>query len=285
MKNKVFLIGSAHLDPVWLWRKTEGFAEIKSTFRSALDRMNEFPGYVFTASSASYYKWIEQSEPEMFEEIKRRIEEGRWILAGGLWVQPDCNIPSGESFARHMLYSQRYYLEKFGRICEFGYNVDSFGHNGMLPQLLKHGGMNAYVFMRPDKVENSALPTGLFIWQSPDGSRALTFRLTMSYGDDGFSKDKYPEYEELSKYEAKALEMMKNANELDMPLMSFYGVGNHGGGPTVRHLSVLERVVEENDGAVCFAGPSAYFEHVREKADVSALPVVTGDLQHHASGC
>lgn len=285
MKNKVFLIGSAHLDPVWLWRKTEGFAEIKSTFRSALDRMNEFPGYVFTASSASYYKWIEQSEPEMFEEIKRRIEEGRWILAGGLWVQPDCNIPSGESFARHMLYSQRYYLEKFGRICEFGYNVDSFGHNGMLPQLLKHGGMKAYVFMRPDKVENSALPTGLFIWQSPDGSRALTFRLTMSYVDDSFSPETYPEYAELSVYEAKALEMIKNANELDIPLMSFYGVGNHGGGPTVRHLSVLERVVEENDGAVCFAGPSAYFEHVREKTDVSALSVVTGDLQHHASGC
>jgi len=285
MKKKVFLIGNAHLDPVWLWRKTEGYAEIKSTFRSALDRMNEFPNYVFTASSASYYKWIEESEPEMFEEIKRRVAEGRWVIAGGLWVQPDCNIPSGEAFARHMLYSQRFYKAKFGQIAKFGYNVDSFGHNGMLPQLLKHGGMDCYVFMRPDRNENPRLPTGLFNWESPDGSKALTFRLTMGYGDDSFSAARYPEYEGLTKHEAKALEMRKSAEKLGIPLMSFYGVGNHGGGPTVRHISALEKVVGESGGAVCFAGPSDYFEYVRGTVEASAIPIVQGDLQHHASGC
>lgn len=285
IKNKVFLIGNAHLDPVWLWRKTEGFAEIKSTFRSALDRMNEFPDYIFTASSASYYKWVEESEPEMFEEIKQRVAEGRWVLAGGLWVQPDCNIPSGEAFARHMLYSQRFYRAKFGKICEFGYNVDSFGHNGMYPQLLKHGGMNAYVMMRPDKNENPALPTGLFNWQSPDGSSVRTFRLTMGYGDDSFSPARHPEYAGLTNHEAKALEMIKNANEYDIPLMSFYGVGNHGGGPTVRHISALEKVIKENAGKICFAGPSDYFEHVRKAVEAADIPTVVGDLQHHASGC
>lgn len=285
MKNKVFLIGNAHLDPVWLWRKTEGFAEIKSTFRSALDRMNEFPDYIFTASSASYYKWIYESEPEMFEEIKQRVAEGRWILAGGLWVQPDCNLPSGEAFARHMLYSQRFYMEKFGKIAEFGYNVDSFGHNGMLPQLLKHGGMNAYVFMRPDNNENPGLPIGLFNWESPDGSTALTFRLTMGYGDDSFSAASHPEYVGLTNHEAKALEMKKTADKLDIPLMSYYGVGNHGGGPTVRHISALEKVVNESGGAICFAGPGDYFEHVRKAVDAAAIPAVQGDLQHHASGC
>ena len=274
MKNKVFLIGNAHLDPVWLWRKTEGFAEIKSTFRSALDRMNEFPDYVFTCSSASYYKWIEQSEPEMFAEIKQRVAEGRWAIAGGLWVQADCNIPSGESFARHMLYSQRYYKEKFGQICKFGYNVDSFGHNGMLPQLLKHGGMNAYVFMRPDKSENAKLPNGLFNWASPDGSTALTFRLTTGYGTGPSSK-----------HEDIALGMREMAEKLDIPLMSFYGVGNHGGGPTVRHLTALEKVVESNKDTICFAGPLDYFEHVRKTVEASAIPTVTTDLQHHASGC
>ncbi|HQH64115.1 MAG TPA: hypothetical protein PLE55_10765, partial [Clostridiales bacterium] len=76
MDKKVFLIGDAHLDPVWLWRKSEGLAEIKATFRSALDRMNEYPSYVFTAAATSYYQWIEASEPEMFEEIKRRVNEG-----------------------------------------------------------------------------------------------------------------------------------------------------------------------------------------------------------------
>lgn len=274
MKNKVFLIGNAHLDPVWLWRKTEGFAEIKSTFRSALDRMNEFPDYVFTCSSASYYKWIEESEPEMFEEIKQRVAQGRWAIAGGMWVQPDCNIPSGEAFARHMLYSQRYYKEKFGKICKFGYNVDSFGHNGMLPQLLKHGGMDAYVFMRPDKIENPNLPTGLFNWQSPDGSTALTFRLTTGYGTGPSSS-----------HDEIVLKMRELAEQLDIPLMGFYGVGNHGGGPTVRHLTALEKVVGENKDTICFAGPLDYFEHVRKMVETAAIPTLQGDLQHHASGC
>ena len=100
---KVHLIGNAHLDPAWLWRWQEGFAEIKATFRSALDRMKEFPDFTFTCAGASYYQWVEENDPAMFEEVRRRVAEGRWIIAGGWWLQPDCNIPSGESFARHSL--------------------------------------------------------------------------------------------------------------------------------------------------------------------------------------
>src|SRR5659263_334269 len=104
--KQIHLIGNAHLDPVWLWRWQEGFAEIKATFQSALDRMNEFPEFIFTSACAPNYKWIEENEHEMFDEICRRVKEGRWVLTGGWWIQPDCNIPSGESFARHGLYSQ-----------------------------------------------------------------------------------------------------------------------------------------------------------------------------------
>ncbi|NLP47570.1 MAG: alpha-mannosidase [Clostridiales bacterium] len=285
LKNKIFLIGNAHLDPVWLWRKTEGYAEIKATFRSALDIMKEFPDYVFTASSAAYYKWIEESEPHMFEEIKQRVEEGRWVIAGGLWVQPDCNIPNGESFARHLLYSQRYFLEKFGHIAKFGYNVDSFGHNGMLPQLLKHGGIESYVFMRPDKIENPELPTGLFNWQSPDGSSVLTFRLTTGYGDGNYPVDRYPQFEGLTKYEARALDVLEQSVREGIPLMSFYGVGNHGGGPTVRHLSALEEIIAKDPEKFEYAGPGKYFDYVRKVLDTENLPTVKTDLQHHASGC
>ena len=119
--RKIHMIGNAHIDPVWQWRWQEGYAEIKATFQSALGRMKEFPDFVFTSACASYYKWIEENEPEMFQEIKDRIQEGRWVIAGGMWIQPDCNIPSGESFVRHTLYSQRYFLEKFGRIAKAGY--------------------------------------------------------------------------------------------------------------------------------------------------------------------
>ena len=175
-KTKFYLIGNAHLDPIWLWKLPEGLAEIKATFQSALDRMEEFPDYIFTAACASYYAWVEANEPAMFEKIKQRVAEGRWAIAGGMWIQPDCNIPCGESFARQLLYSQRYFREKFGCYATVGYNVDSFGHNGMLPQLLSKAGITGYVFLRPNaETEKPELPENLFVWQSPDGSQLLAY--------------------------------------------------------------------------------------------------------------
>ena len=166
---KIYLIGNAHLDPVWLWRWQEVFSEIISTFRSALDRMKDFPDFKFTSACAVYYQWIEKVDPDMFEEIKERVKEGRWNIVGGWFLQPDCNLPSGESFARHGLISQRYFKEKFGITAKTGYNVDSFGHNASLPQILKKSGMNNYVFMRPMPEEGKTKET-LFNWESADGS-------------------------------------------------------------------------------------------------------------------
>jgi len=266
METKFYLIGNAHLDPIWLWGLPEGLAEIKATFQSALDRMEEFPGYIFTAACASYYAWIEANEPAMFEKIRQRVAEGRWAIAGGMWVQPDCNIPCGESFARHLLYSQRYFREKFGRIATVGYNVDSFGHNAMLPQLLSKAGMTGYVFLRPNaETEKPDLPENLFVWQSPDGSQVLSYRIPTGYAESGFiQQEKYHALQE--KYQ--------------VPYMMFYGVGNHGGGPTIRRLQELETMVGDT---MRYASPDQYFaaaEQYRHR-----LPVVCDDLQHHASGC
>ncbi|GIQ65844.1 hypothetical protein PACILC2_44120 [Paenibacillus cisolokensis] len=135
--KKLYMIGNAHLDPVWLWQWQEGFQEAKATFRSALDRMKESEDFIFTSSSAAMYEWIENNDPAMFEEIRQRVREGRWHIVGGWWIQPDCNIPGGESFVRQGLYGQRYFKEKLGVTAKVGYNVDSFGHHGMLPQILK----------------------------------------------------------------------------------------------------------------------------------------------------
>ena len=107
MAKNYYLIGNAHLDPVWQWRISEGLSLIRSTFRSALDRMKENENYKFTSACAGYYYWISQIDPEMFEEIKARVKEGRWGVVGGMWVQPDCNIPSGEAFCRHFLSASR----------------------------------------------------------------------------------------------------------------------------------------------------------------------------------
>ena len=180
MKKKYHLIANAHLDPVWQWRVPEGLSLVKSTFRSALDRMKEYPDYTFTSACAAYYKWIKLSEPEMFEEIQERVKEGRWAVVGGMWVQPDCNLPCGESYARHALITQRYFLEKFGKMAITGYNVDSFGHNGSLPMILKNSRMENYVFMRP-MPEEKKLPQSLFVWESADGSRVTTYRVPFRY--------------------------------------------------------------------------------------------------------
>ncbi len=266
-RDKRFLIGNAHIDPVWLWRLPEGLAEIKATFRSALDRMNEFDGYIFTCACAGYYKWVERSAPSMFEEIRARIREGRWVIAGGMWVQPDCNIPSGEAFARHLLYSQRYFKEKFGVTALFGYNVDSFGHNGMLPQLFRKAGIDSYVMMRPSRREKPELTDVAFNWEAPDGSSVAVYRLPFSYCDGGSVFPDMARYDEL-------------AEEQGIPLMVFYGVGNHGGGPTVRALKEAEKLLGSD---VFYSSPDRYFEYLRTNG--IGLRSVRGDLQHHASGC
>ncbi len=261
---KIHLIGNAHLDPVWLWRWQEGFSEILATYRSALDRMNEFPDYKFTSACASYYQWIEKMDPEMFAEIQKRVEEGRWDIAGGWFLQPDCNIPSGESFARHGLVSQRYFKEKFGVAAKTGYNVDSFGHNASLPQILKKSGMDNYVFMRPFPNEQGR-DEDVFLWESADGTRVPTYRIPLFYNIDLPKLDK--------------LQVIKDkAEEQNQDMMAFFGVGNHGGGPTIQLLDAIE---SSDIPDILYSTPDQYFASI----DTEKLPVVADELQHHARGC
>lgn len=260
--KKIHLIGNAHLDPVWLWQWQEGFAEIKATFRSALDRMKEFENYKFTSACSLYYMWIEKSDKKMFEEIKQRVKEGRWCIVGGWYLQPDCNLPCGESFARHALVSQRYFKEKFGVTAHTGYNVDSFGHNGSIPKMLKNSGMDNYIFMRPMPHEK-ALPQNLFEWESMDGSRVTTFRLPHFYNIDSSRFEEF--YNIVSPEES-------------YDIMAFYGVGNHGGGPTIELMDRMKRELGEE---YVYSTPNEYFETVKGEK----LPVVKDDLQFHAKGC
>ncbi|MBQ7687808.1 MAG: alpha-mannosidase [Clostridia bacterium] len=269
---KTHLIGNAHLDPIWLWRWTEGCGEVLQTFRSALDRLKEYEDFVFTCSSAAYYKWVEDIDPAMFGEIVERVKEGRWVPVNGWWVQPDCNMPSGESFARQALYSQLYYYEKFGRICSTGYNVDSFGHNANLPQLLRQGGMNAYVMMRPGAHENPDVP-GTFLWESADGSKVLTYKIPTSYAVHSSG----------SLDEALAL-LDETAKKEGHGMMLFYGVGNHGGGPTrgdIEHLLTMMR--RDGYSELEFSSPDGFFMEL--SLGMPDLPVWKDELQHHASGC
>ena len=274
MKNKLYLVGNAHLDPVWQWRWQEGSAEAKATIRSALDRMKEFPEFRFVCSSASVYQWVEEFAPDMFEEIKERIAEGRFIIVGGWHVQPDCNLPSGEAFARQSLYAQRYFKETFGMTARVGYNVDSFGHNAMLPQILKKSGMDSYIFMRPGLHEKE-MDSDIFEWISPDGSSVTTYKILDPYCFN------FKTLEELQDRISYLNEHTRTGLD-SMPL--FYGVGNHGGGPTIRNLEILREYSQtENAAQLIYSDVHDFFEDVRSQK--VNIPEYRGDLQHHASGC
>ena len=270
--RKLHMIGNAHIDPVWLWQWQEGFHEVKASFRSALDRMKEYPDFTFVASSAAFYEWVEGSDPAMFAEIQQRVKEGRWGIVGGWWVEPDCNIPAGESFVRHSLYAQRYFKQKFGIIARTGFNVDSFGHAATLPQILKKSGIDYYVFLRPMPHEKG-LPSRLFWWQSDDGSRVLTFRIPFEY---------------LSWGKDVEIHARRCADEMKEPVdefMCFYGVGNHGGGPTIDNIESIHHLDGDPEFPVHLicSTPEAFFQAVEAKG--WQLPIVQNELQHHASGC
>jgi alpha-mannosidase len=270
--RKLHMIGNAHIDPVWLWQWQEGFHEVKASFRSALDRMKEYPDFTFVASSAAFYEWVEESDPVMFAEIQQRVKEGRWSIVGGWWVEPDCNIPAGESFVRHGLYAQRYFKEKFGVIARTGFNVDSFGHAGTLPQILKKSGLDYYVFLRPMPHEKG-LPSRLFWWQSDDGSRVLTFRIPFEYLSWG---------KDVENHARRCVDEMKEPVD---EFMCFYGVGNHGGGPTIANVESIHRLDADPEfpaHLVC-STPEAFFQAAATKG--WPIPIVQNELQHHASGC
>ena len=267
MDKTLFMIGNAHIDPVWLWRWQDGFSEIRATFRSALDRMKEYPEFIFTSGAAAFYEWVETNDPVMFEEIRQRVKEGRWQVVGGWWVQPDSNAPSGESFARHALISQRYFLEKFGVICKTGYNVDSFGHSGSLPKILRMSGMQNYVYMRPGSHEKS-YPSWVFNWQSPEGETVTAARIPFEYCTWG---------KEINTHVKRCAAEIPDSNGL----MCFYGVGNHGGGPTRENLDSIRDLDGQDGIKLIMSGPDGYFDQLDRKG----LPVVNGDLFHHASGC
>jgi alpha-mannosidase len=264
------MIGNAHIDPVWLWQWPEGYQEVRATFQSAVDRMDEYPDFVFTCDSVVFFEWVEESDPALFEQIRRRVAEGRFQIVGGWWVEPDCNLPSGESFVRQALYGQRYLREKFDLIATTGSNIDSFGHNASIPQILRRGGADSYVFLRPGPVEAN-LESPLFWWESPDGSRVLAYRIPNEY---------LAPKDDLGGHLEKALALLPE-DEGDYAV--FYGVGNHGGGPTRANLDQIARLSGEN--GVPQLEPSSLRRFFDAAATRAELPTHAGELQHHSRGC
>ncbi len=275
---RLHMVGNAHIDPMWIWDWREGMHEVLQTFRSAVDRLDEEPTLVFTASSASYYQWVEQASPELFGRIRELVAQRRWIVTGGQWVEPDCNLPSGESVCRQFLYGQRYLAGHLGVTATVGYNIDSFGHAATLPQLLAGSGIGGYVMMRPGEHEKH-IASPAFSWEGVDGTSLPTYRIPYEYSTEGSHEDEV--------IRTRSTELLELSRGLGYPLMAFFGVGDHGGGPTRLAVGTIRELSITSSGSVTFSGPAAYFEALREavaRGDVE-LPSVTGELQWHAVGC
>ncbi|MBS1800415.1 MAG: alpha-mannosidase [Acidobacteria bacterium] len=169
------LTGDAHIDAAWLWTASEAVDQVRFTFSSALQMMREYPQYTLSQSSAQYYEWMEEKFPGIFAEIQKRVKEGRWELVGGMWVEPDLNMTDGESQVRQLLLGKRYFQKKFNVDVKIGWNVDSFGYDWQLPQIYKKSGIDYFITQKLRYNDTNQLPLKLFWWQSPDGSRVLSY--------------------------------------------------------------------------------------------------------------
>ena len=138
-------IAHAHLDTAWLWPLDETRRKAQRTFSTAIGLMDRHPDFKFAVSQAYQYAVIEETDPDLFTRIAEKVESGKWIPIGGSWVEPDCNLPTGESLCRQFLYGQRYFEQKFGRCSTIFWNPDVFGYDGQLPQLMREAGMSRFL--------------------------------------------------------------------------------------------------------------------------------------------
>ena len=269
MKKTLYLISNAHIDPVWQWEWDEGAAAAVSTFRVAAKFCRQRDNYIFCHNEAALYEWIAEYEPSLFEEIKSLVKAGKWVITGGWYIQPDCNMPSGESFVRQATYGRRYFMENFGVKPVVCNNYDSFGHSRGLVQILQKCGYKYYLHCRPGD-GNIKMPD-TYKWVGYDGSSVIGQRQQSGYGTA------------LHGAAGKARSICASIPDNGSGIC-LWGVGDHGGGASEYDLDELDKFIAEakNEGVtVKHASPEEYFESL----DKDALPVWDKSINPWAVGC
>ena len=257
---QIDMAGNSHIDAAWLWPKTETVDVVKRTFTTALQLMDEYPNYTFSQSAAQYTAWMAEKYPDLNAQIKKRVQEGRWEIVGGMWVEPDLNIPDGESLVRQLLVGQRYFQKELGVTARIGWNPDSFGYNWQLPQIYKRSGMDYFLTQKMHWNDTNQLPFRLFWWESPDGSKVLTYFPT-DYVHDNLNPTR------------QSFDFAESAdrNPGTTEMLDLYGIGDHGGGPTRDILDQGDHWIAEqkkSDTAVPttkYETAQSYFSSVEKK--------------------
>lgn len=270
MIKRLHLVCNAHIDPVWQWEWEEGAAETLSTFRIAADFCEKYDSFVFCHNEALLYRWVEELDLALFEKIKELVKAGKWHIMGGWHLQPDCNMPSGEMFVRQISSGRRYFKEKFGVEPTVAVNVDPFGHSRGLVQIMKKCGYEGYMFMRPSP-EFLTLPQNSFKWVGYDGSEIIATRISYGYNSGK------------GKAEEKVSRILKECPDEDF-FLCFWGIGNHGGGPSKKDLDDLSELIareKKNGNGIIHSTPEKYLEELKNVE----LPTVEKSLNPWAPGC
>lgn len=241
------MICNAHIDPLWQWDLPEGVSATLSTFYSAAKLCDEFD-YIFCHNEVTVYKYVEEYAPELFKKIQELVKAGKWHIMGGWYLQPDCNMISGESAVRQIREGQKYFKEKFGVCPTTAINLDPFGHSVGLVQIVKKCGQDSYLFMRPYDHELT-LPSDQFIWRGLDGSEIKATRINGGYGTP----------------------LGRSANSIRNKIkwqtfpscVDLWGVGNHGGGPSRKDLAdIKEQLLTDTDTNFFHSTPEKFFSEI-----------------------
>jgi len=271
MRIVVHMIGNAHIDPVWLWPWQAGVDEALATFRSAADRCDEYSAFVFTRGESWLYQQVERLDPALFARVRQLVAQGQWHITGGQYIQPDGNLPTRMGWERQFLHGRRYFQDRFGVRPVVAYNVDTFGHPVTLPDILAAHAYEGYVFHRPG-THQVHLPAQTFRWRGSAGGEVIGFRITPAYVTR--SDDLY----------GQIMLAVEATGERLGHTMCFYGVGNHGGGPTKANIEyILAHQHAFPDIELRFSTPQAFFDAIAPLRE--QLPVVTAELQHTFPGC
>lgn len=269
MKN-LHLICNAHLDPVWQWEYDEGVGAVLSTFRAAADFCDEFDGFVFNHNESLIYEWVENNDPVLFQRIQRLVKEKKWHIMGAWYLQPDCNMPSGESLIRQIEVGKQYFADKFHVSSCVAINFDPFGHSKGLVQILEKSGYKGYICCRPYDHEMHT-PTRELIWKGFNSSQIMVHR------SDSYNQGMGRVGEKIRTY----LENYQDVLETGLVL---WGVGNHGGGPSrldLKQISDLQR--EQPTLSILHSTPELYFDELEQSQN--ALYAWDQDLNPTMPGC
>lgn len=258
--KKLFMICNAHIDPVWLWKRQDGISAVLSTFRSAAN-LSEKYDFVFCHNESYAYEIVEKYDPELFGRMKKLIECGKWHIMGGWDIQPDCNMPSGESILRHIEEGRRYFKSRFDAVPSVAVNFDSFGHSNGLIQILSQCGYSGYVICRPAP-DGSPIPEN-FVWEKNRRS------VKVARPND--------HYNSLRGEARKKAEKLIAENSAEYKLM-LWGIGNHGGGPSEADLNDIAALVGSSEVEIFYATPEEYIAQdiFKEKVTESLNPCMPG---------